>query len=319
MRKHLLDLIHCPVCKGEQFKLVSHQENAAEIREGIVTCLGCSNSFPIENGILDLLVNPSQEIVNEQTGWTRLEKSVINTDELMLSLPDGIAEHKDAWQAQGNNFHYMWSNIQLNGTEKVLDLGAGRCWATRYFARKGCLAVGLDILMTRYVGLLTSDVYFEKEGVYFERICSDMNQIPIRDSVFDVVFLAATLHHSSNILTTLKQIHAVLKPGGRLILINEPVTGLFASKHLDCPEVEHGINEHAYRYLEYIYALKRLKFTFQIYPFIGSYAYPITKLNHSLVNTFPKQLMPKRVWPPLLVMQLLLYGGILNLYAQKNL
>lgn len=317
MQRQLLDLIRCPVCKGEQFDLSTHQENKVEIRQGNVTCLECQHSFPVENGVLDLLINPSQEIINEQVGWAQLEKMVSNTDELMLSLPDGIAEHKAAWQSQAENFHYMWPQIRLNGDEKVLDLGAGRCWATRYFARKGCLAVGLDVLKTRYVGLLTSDVYLEKEGVYFERICSDMNQIPIRDSVFDVVFMAATLHHSSNIQATLKQIYTSLKPGGRLVLINEPVIGLFASKDLSCPEVKHGINEHVYRYLEYFYALKRLKFTFHLYPYIGGYAFPVTRLNHLLVNAFPRKLMPKRVWPPLLVTQLLLYGGILNMIAQK--
>ena len=191
MQKRLLDLIQCPVCKGEQYTLEIEKEDALEIRDWIVTCLGCHNSFSIKNGILDLLVNPSQEIIDEQTGWTRLEKSVINSDELMLSLPYGIGEHRTAWQAQGNNFHFMWSNIQLNGTETVLDLGAGRCWATRYFASKGCQVVGLDILITRYVGLLTSDIYFENEGVYFDRICSDMNQILLRKSVFDIVFFSS--------------------------------------------------------------------------------------------------------------------------------
>jgi len=318
MRKQLLELVRCPVCKGEQFELSSPHENQIEIRQAIVICRGCQHSFRVENGVLDLLVNPSQEITSEQVGWAQLEKMVVNTDQLMLSLPDGIAEHKAAWQSQAENFHYIWSQIELNGTEKVLDLGAGRCWATRYFARRGCLAVGLDVLLTRYVGLLTSDVYLEKEGVYFERVCSDMNQIPMRDCVFDVVFMAATLHHSSDIQATLKQVHATLKPGGRLVLINEPVVGIFASKHLDCPEVEHGINEHVYRYLEYRRALKQLKFNWQLYPFIGGYAGPVSRLNHLLVKTFPRQLMPKRVWPPLLIVQLLLFGGILNLVAQKT-
>ncbi len=317
MRKQLLEHLKCPVCQREQFDLSSIRENQVEIRQAIITCRGCQHAFHVENGVLDLLVNPSQEITSEQAGWAQLEKMVVNTDELMLSLPDGIAEHKAAWQSQAENFHYMWSQIQLNGTEKVLDLGAGRCWATRYFARRGCLAVGLDVLLTRYVGLLTSDVYIEKEGVYFERVCSDMNQIPMRDSVFDVVFMAATLHHSSDIQATLKQVHAALKPGGSLVLINEPVVSLFASKNLSCPEVEHGINEHVYRYLEYHRALKGLNFNLQLFPFIGGYATPVRTLNHLMVKTFPKQLMLKRVWPPLLVAQLLLYGGILNLVAQK--
>jgi len=271
----------------------------------------------VQDGILDLLVNPSQEILNEQAGWTQLEKMVVNTDEVMLSLPDGIGEHKAAWQGQAENFHYLWSQVALTGKECVLDLGAGRCWATRYFARQGCRVVGLDVLMTRYVGLKTADIYLEKEGVYFDRICGDMHQIPLRKNAFDIVFMAATLHHSDDIQATLRQAHDVLKPGGRLILVNEPVVGMFASKVLECVEVEHGINEHVYRYMEYRRALRNLEMGYRLYPFIGGYHREIQYLNYRMVKTFPKQLMPQRIWRPLLVTQLIAYGGVLNLIAQK--
>jgi ubiquinone/menaquinone biosynthesis C-methylase UbiE/uncharacterized protein YbaR (Trm112 family) len=317
MRKPLLDLIFCPICKAQQFDLSIEQENQVEIRQGIVTCQKCQRAYSVQDGILDLLVDPSQEILNEQAGWTQLEKYVVNTDEVMLSLPDGIGEHKAAWQGQAENFHYLWSQIKLTGSENVLDLGAGRCWATRYFARQGCSAVGLDVLLTRYVGLKTGDIYLEKEGVYFDRICGDMHQIPLRKNSFDIVFMAATLHHSDDIRATLQQAHDVLKPGGRLILVNEPVVGIFASKVLSCPEVEAGINEHVYRYLEYRQALRKLKMGYQLFPFIGSYHRVINKMNHLMVKTFPRQLMPKLIWRPFLVTQLLLYGGILNLIAQK--
>ena len=293
------------------------ERDQVEIRQGSITCRECQRSYFIRNGILDLLINPSRAIISERRGWAELERMVVNTDELMLSLPDGIGEHKPAWRSQAENFHYIWSQLQLNGTEKVLDLGAGRCWATRYFARQGCLAVGLDVLLTRYVGLLTSDVYLKKEKVYFERLCGDMNQIPIRGNVFDIVFLSATLHHSSNIKATLKQIHAVLKPGGQLILINEPVVVLFASKQLGCPEVEHGINEHVYRFLEYWHALKSLHLDFRLYPYIGGYTRPIHKMNQLIVKLFPRPLVAKQVWSPLLITQLLIFGGILNLTAKK--
>lgn len=317
MRKPLLDLIYCPVCKARQFDLSIEQENQVEIRQGTVTCQKCQRVYSVQDGILDILINPSQEILNEQAGWTQLEKMVVNTDEVMLSLPDGIGEHKAAWQSQAENFHYLWSQVKLTGSENVLDLGAGRCWATRYFARQGCSAVGLDVLLTRYVGLRTADVFLDKEGVYFDRICGNMHQIPLRENSFDVVFMAATLHHSDNIQATLQQVYNVLKPHGRLIMVNEPVVGMFASKVLSCPEIEHGINEHVYRYMEYHQALRKLKMGYQLYPFIGGYQRVINQMNHLMVKTFPKQLMPKRVWPPLLITQLLVYGGILNLIAQK--
>ena len=123
MRKPLLGLIFCPVCKAQQFDLSIEQENQVEIRQGTVTCQKCQRAYSVQDGILDLLVNPSQEILNEQAGWTQLEKMLSTRTRLMLSLPDGIGEHKATWQCQAENFHYIWSQVKLTGNEKVLDPG----------------------------------------------------------------------------------------------------------------------------------------------------------------------------------------------------
>jgi len=318
MKLTFLGMIRCPVCGGKDFSCQAVSEDAYEIREGQVICNGCHKEFPIQAGILNLLIHPSDEIISEQQGWTTLEKAVKNTDELMLSLPDAGGEHSEAWTGQALNFHYVFSEIKLQGGEKVLDLGAGRCWASRYFARAGCDVVGIDILLTKYVGLLTGDVYIQNDKIFFERICGDMNQLPFQDGKFDIVFMAAALHHSSVIGAAIQEVSRVLKPGGRLVLVNEPVIDLFASKKLDCTEVSCGINEHVYRLLDYLSALARNGFGFRVIPFIGSYSRIITKVNHFMVSTFPKQLMPKNVWPPLLYTQLLLRGGVLNLIARKR-
>ena len=255
MRASLLEKIMCPVCGGNEFNYSVSQEDGNEIREGELICQRCSSSFSIHAGILNLLINPSDEIISEQKGWTVLEKAVSNNDELMLSLPDALGEHAVAWQGQAANFHYTFSEIGLKGNEQVLDLGSGRCWSTRYFAQKGCDTVGIDILLTKYVGLLTGDVYIQQENVYFDRVCGDMNKLPFQDGKFDIVFIAAALHHSSNIQQTLGETARILKTGGRLILTNEPVVDFLASKKLYCAEIDHGINEHVYRLYEYLSAL----------------------------------------------------------------
>jgi hypothetical protein len=60
-----------------------------------------------------------------------------------------------------------------------------------------------------------------------------------------------------------------------------------------------------------------LNMGYQLFPYIGGYQRVINKLNHLMVKTFPRQLMPQLMWRPCLVAQLLFYGGILNLIAQK--
>ena len=115
MRTELLDLIRCPVCRAERLELVSKVATDIEVRTGHVKCLACGRQYTVDQGILDLLVDPDKEIVSEQEGWAVLEKAVVNTDELMLSLPDGIGEHKAVWQGMAANFHFMFSHLALTG------------------------------------------------------------------------------------------------------------------------------------------------------------------------------------------------------------
>lgn len=316
MRRQLLDLIICPNCQKNEFEISVAEENEIEIRKGDLVCIGCDNHFEIDEGILNLLTEPTEEVVSEQKGWAELVNAVENTDELMLSLPDALDEHKPAWASMAVNFHYMWSQLQLSGDERVLDLGSGRCWSTRYFAREGCYAVGLDIVPTKYVGLQTADIYIEHDNAYFERILGDMNRLPFQKEAFDLIYVAATIHHSSDLTVSMNQIQRVLKPGGRLVLINEPTVGVFQDKTLDCVEVEYGINEHVYWFREYRKALRQAGMSYKLYPYMGSY-HPALAYVNITKKKITKQMAPDYIWLPVVYSQLSLFGGILNIIAEK--
>ena len=326
MKKELIRLLRCPFCRSEELSVpetgganmdIKEDEIVDDIREGHIECGSCGKKFIIKDGILDLLIKSDSEILSEQKGWDQLKEAIVNTDDLMLSLPDALGEHKSAWKSQAENFKYMFEKIDLSGKETILDLASGRCWSTRFFARKGCCAVGIDILLTKYVGLLTGDIYIQNEGVYFERIRGNMNELPFRDRIFDIVFITASLHHSSDISITLKEVYRVLKPMGRLILINEPVGG-FKRIRLDCAEVKAGINEHVYRLWTYIKNLRRTGFTYNIYPYMGSYFPVINKIKNILSIFLVKKSFYKKILRPLTYLQLLFFGGILNMIAYKR-
>ena len=54
MKKDLMDILACPVCKGE---LVLHTEKEAgdEVITGSLECAACNESYPIEESIPNLL------------------------------------------------------------------------------------------------------------------------------------------------------------------------------------------------------------------------------------------------------------------------
>lgn len=54
MKPDLLDILRCPVCKGE-LELTATRKQGAEILTGNLRCPKCAVDYPIEDGIPDML------------------------------------------------------------------------------------------------------------------------------------------------------------------------------------------------------------------------------------------------------------------------
>ncbi len=54
MKKDLMDILACPVCKGE-LELRVESEEEEEVLEGSLLCAKCDESYPITGGIPNLL------------------------------------------------------------------------------------------------------------------------------------------------------------------------------------------------------------------------------------------------------------------------
>ena len=54
MRRELMDMLACPLCKGE-LELEVDKEDGAEVLDGRLECGRCKVSYPIEEGIPNML------------------------------------------------------------------------------------------------------------------------------------------------------------------------------------------------------------------------------------------------------------------------
>ena len=54
MKKDLMDILACPVCKGE-IVLHSEREEGDEVITGSLECVACNESYPIEESTPNLL------------------------------------------------------------------------------------------------------------------------------------------------------------------------------------------------------------------------------------------------------------------------
>jgi uncharacterized protein YbaR (Trm112 family) len=54
MKKELMDILACPLCKGD-LELTVKEEDREEIISGFLYCPKCKEEYPIEEGIPNLL------------------------------------------------------------------------------------------------------------------------------------------------------------------------------------------------------------------------------------------------------------------------
>jgi SAM-dependent methyltransferase len=261
MRRDLLELLSCPVCERGAWNLEPVRTGETGfIEKGWLTCGACGARYAIDAGILDLLPQPEESILREREGWQRfLEGAVEELEESwILALPridgqvSGNAESVAHWGRQADNFERLLERLDLTGIERVLELGAGRCWASAHLSRLGCQVVALDVVRAKEAGgLETGGVYLEHGTPYFDRVLASMEQLPFRAGSFDLILSLASIHHSALLHQVVEGCNRVLRPGGTLALSSEPCVRVFKEKRVHNEETEAGINEHVYDILDY--------------------------------------------------------------------
>jgi len=123
--------------------------------------------------------------------------------------------------------NWLFEQLEIPDPADVLDLGCGSCsfWLTHY----NKLPDGWRFMLTdsapeKYAAgqqFLVADSGFKFKTV-------DANQpLPFDEGRFDVVFANHLLYHLDDISATLKEIHRVLKPKGKLF------TTTYGEKHMD--------------------------------------------------------------------------------------
>lgn len=107
----------------------------------------------------------------------------------------------------------------------VLDFAAGTCWATELLNRLGVRTISLDLsseMLRRGRERLATDqrLVFRGDAAF---VAGRGQALPFGDERFDGVLCLNALHHLPSFAAALREIHRVLKPGGRAVF-SEPGT-----------------------------------------------------------------------------------------------
>jgi SAM-dependent methyltransferase len=189
-----------------------------------------------------MLVDPHPEAIRELKGMAveaKLAESAwrevkITTHERLDSLPERIQEATDVGQYYRQtemNFEQALSTLGPVRGLRALEVGADFDYHFLKRLRDGgaaCVACNLHFQR-------------ERSGSYTEwpqKVLGDMNDLPFRDGVFDLVLYSATSHHSPDLDKTVSEVARVLAPAGRALFLSDQIGGIF--KRLGGPLHQHA-------------------------------------------------------------------------------
>jgi SAM-dependent methyltransferase len=255
VKGELAKQLRCPACRCDgTLALDERERDQREVREGSLRCGACGSEFAVHRGVAELLHDPPEHVRVEAAGLERFAEQMRLEGwgrELVLRLPN--VEH-GYWYVQARSMHQLLTTVPFQPGQSIVDIGANTCWAANRFARLGLSVIALDIATVELQGLHTADYFIEDGDVFFERVLGSMDALPLASGSVDYVYCCEVLHHNdvAGLRRTFGEIFRVLRPGGRLLMVNETLKTLRDPRgvHADGVEQYQG-NEHAHWALRY--------------------------------------------------------------------
>ena len=215
-------VLACPECHG-----------LLQLAADSARCGICRHSFARHNGVWRLL-RPQRVALIERflADYTKIrlaEGRGSAAATFYRNLPDCPADHPLQWQwrIHRRSFACLRDRVlpALGARLRILDLGAGSGWLSHRLAQLGHDPCAIDLSCDPQDGL--------EAGRHFEaawpRLQAEFDALPISTASVDAVVFNASLHYSTDYLTTLREALRVLAPGGAVVVLETPVYQLEAS------------------------------------------------------------------------------------------
>lgn len=216
----------CPSCRKEIGYL---QDAIAET----TPCASCGYSMQFTDGILRALLPERrkfyQRFLEEYSSIRDAEGRGSEDADYYLALPfaDLTGKNSGQWSIRGKSYRYLEERLlpELPGERAldILDLGAGNGWLSYRLSLKGHRSVATDIRIDPKDGLAASRHYLKKLEKGFPLVEAEFDLLPFSDSQFDLAVFNSSFHYSTSYLRTLREARRVLRPSGRIVILDSPL------------------------------------------------------------------------------------------------
>lgn len=248
--------------------------HAHAVTDHLVRCLRCGKASAIRDGILHLTSGIEDPAIDrERKATLALELGApARPDEYslgnllagpgplrsaFLSLPydDGSAYFRDSPYFRdvskfAEEFDFIVDRLGLPPGGRILDVAADSTWSTGQLARRGWQPVAIDINHHLVASTVFSDV-----GVSFPAVNVDMHAPASQEAVFDGITAFSALHHTHRLDALIGNLAKMLRPRGRLGLMEPYWVNEDGRATFGIAQIEAGINENIYRLEEWHRAL----------------------------------------------------------------
>lgn len=99
---------------------------------------------------------------------------------------------------------------------RVLEIGCGLGTDAAQFARAGAIYTGVDLTDA---AIELARRRFQIENLPGEFCTADAERLDFADNTFDLVYSHGVLHHTPDTAGAIREVHRVLKPGGRAMVM----------------------------------------------------------------------------------------------------
>lgn len=259
-------LYRCVVCRSAAL------DGAAVVDgEGTAVCPSCATTYPVIHNVVDTLVSPSESVVEEFRGlaaerelplekWPEIKiRRVDHLPSIQERLAGSANEPVQYYQQTTESFEQAITMVGVTTGSRVLEVGPhAPFWYLQQLRFLGAECFALNLLYF-YADL-------SEFMVWPHKALGDMNDLPYQDETFDMVLLSATAHHSPALRPLFTEISRVLVPGGRALILSEPVEGLVKRlSRVKSHDRDDHIGEHQYRIWEYSAAMRSAGFEWLLF------------------------------------------------------